>query len=68
MSSNVRQIPSGYGLRKVERNEGEAFDVAGARFTWKVKGKETGIGYKAALGCQIVGISEKSLYSSAYLC
>jgi hypothetical protein len=68
MSSNVRQIPSGCGLRKVERNEGEAFDVAGARFTWKVEGQGFGIGYKAALGRKIVSTSEKSLYSSAYLC
>ncbi len=41
MSSNVRQIPSGCGLRKAESNEGEAFDVAGALFTWKVKGKDS---------------------------
>jgi hypothetical protein len=41
MSSNVRQIPSGCGFREVERNQGEAFDVAGALFTWKVKGKDS---------------------------
>jgi len=41
MSSNVRQIPSGCGFRKVERNQGKAFDVAGALFTWKVKGKDS---------------------------
>ena len=39
------QIPLGSGLRKVERNEGEKFNVAGARFTWKVKGEETGYAF-----------------------
>jgi quercetin dioxygenase-like cupin family protein len=38
----VRQIPFGSGLRKIERNQGETFNVAGARFTWKAKGEDTG--------------------------
>jgi quercetin dioxygenase-like cupin family protein len=42
MTNNVHRIPLGSGLRKVERNEGETFDVAGARFTWKAKGEDTG--------------------------
>jgi quercetin dioxygenase-like cupin family protein len=42
MSNSVRQIPFGSGLRKVERNKGEKFDVANARFTWKAKGEDTG--------------------------
>jgi hypothetical protein len=45
MSNNVRQIPLGSGLRKVERSDGEAFDVAGVRFTWKVKGEDTGYAF-----------------------
>ena len=39
------QIPLGSGLRKVERREGEKFNVAGARFTWKVKGEDTGYAF-----------------------
>jgi quercetin dioxygenase-like cupin family protein len=42
MSNNVRQIPPGRGLRRVERNGGEAFNVADARLTWKAKGQDTG--------------------------
>ena len=42
IGNNGYQIPLGSGLRKIERNEGEKFDVAGARFTWKVKGEDTG--------------------------
>jgi hypothetical protein len=34
--NNGYQIPLESGLRKVERNAGEMFDVAGVRFTWKV--------------------------------
>ena len=41
IGNNGYQIPLGSGLRKIERNEGEKFDVAGARFTWKVKGEDT---------------------------
>jgi quercetin dioxygenase-like cupin family protein len=37
-----RQIPAGGGLRKLARDEGERFDVAGARLTWKVKNKDSG--------------------------
>ena len=43
--NNGYQIPLGSGLRKVERNEGEKFDVAGVRFTWKVKGEDTGYAF-----------------------
>ena len=39
------QIHFRRGLRNVERNEGEKFDVAGARFTWKVKGEDTGYAF-----------------------
>jgi quercetin dioxygenase-like cupin family protein len=45
MSNSARQIPLGNGLRKVERNGGETFDVADARFTWKVKGEHTGYAF-----------------------
>jgi quercetin dioxygenase-like cupin family protein len=41
MINNLRRMPFGSGLRKVERNEGEIFDVAGVRFTWKAKGEDT---------------------------
>jgi hypothetical protein len=33
IGNNNHHIPLGSGLRKVERDEGEKFDVAGARFT-----------------------------------
>jgi quercetin dioxygenase-like cupin family protein len=42
MTDNARQIPLGAGLRKVARDEGKLFDVAGAKFTWKAKGEDTG--------------------------
>jgi quercetin dioxygenase-like cupin family protein len=45
IGNNGYQIPLGSGLRKVERNEGEKFDVAGVRFTWKVKGEDTGYAF-----------------------
>jgi quercetin dioxygenase-like cupin family protein len=45
IGNNGYQIPLGSGLRKVERNEGETFDVAGVRFTWKVKGEDTGYAF-----------------------
>ena len=45
IGNNGYQIPLGGGLRKVERNEGEKFDVAGARFIWKVKGEDTGYAF-----------------------
>ena len=45
MSNAVQRIPFRSGLRKVERDEGEVFDVAGARITWKVKGEETGYAF-----------------------
>jgi quercetin dioxygenase-like cupin family protein len=38
----LRQIPAGGGLRKITRDEGEFFNVAGARLTWKVKNKDSG--------------------------
>jgi quercetin dioxygenase-like cupin family protein len=40
--NNGYQIPLGGGLRRVEKNAGEVFDVAGVRFAWKVKGGDTG--------------------------
>jgi hypothetical protein len=43
--NNGYQIPLESGLRKVERNAGEMFDVAGVRFTWKVKGADTGYAF-----------------------
>jgi len=37
-----RHIPAGRGLRKVARDEGERFNVAGASFVWKVKNEDSG--------------------------
>jgi quercetin dioxygenase-like cupin family protein len=45
MSDSVRQIPFGNGLRRIEKSQGEPFDEAGARFTWKVKGPDTGYAF-----------------------
>jgi quercetin dioxygenase-like cupin family protein len=42
MMQTYRQVPAGGELRKIARDEGERFDVAGARFTWKVKNKDSG--------------------------
>lgn len=42
MNNDVQHIPFGPGLRKVARNDGDTFDAAGARFTWKAKGADTG--------------------------
>ncbi|MFC0385547.1 cupin domain-containing protein [Muricoccus vinaceus] len=38
----LRHIPAGGGFRKIPRGEGKRFNVAGARFTWKVKNKDSG--------------------------
>ncbi|WP_458094315.1 cupin domain-containing protein [Roseomonas sp. WA12] len=38
----LRQIPAGGGIRKLARDEGEGFDIAGVRFTWKVKNRDSG--------------------------
>ena len=45
ISNNSYQIPLGSGFRKIERDQGEKFDVAGVRFTWKVKGEATGYAF-----------------------
>jgi quercetin dioxygenase-like cupin family protein len=42
MNDDFRHIPGGRGLHKVGPHEGHNFDVAGARFSWKVKGDDTG--------------------------
>jgi quercetin dioxygenase-like cupin family protein len=36
------QIPIKHGVRKIGCDEGEVFSYAGAHFTWKVKGEDTG--------------------------
>jgi hypothetical protein len=41
----VRQIPLGGSPRKVRRAEGAVFDLVGTRFTWKVKGDDTGFAF-----------------------
>lgn len=39
------QIPPTEGVRKVGVGEGEHFDIAGSRFTWKAKGADTGYAF-----------------------
>jgi hypothetical protein len=41
MKTDFSQIPATEGVYKLAKGEGERFDVAGARFTWKVKGDKT---------------------------
>jgi quercetin dioxygenase-like cupin family protein len=41
----ISRIPFGDGLRKVKRDDGERFDVAGAQFIWKVRGEDTGYAF-----------------------
>ena len=65
------QIPLGSGLRKVERNEGEKFDVAGARFTWKVKGADTGYAfsiYNRSLSRERVCRSTVTPMAKSFMC
>jgi hypothetical protein len=45
IGDNGYQIPLGSGPRKVKRDQGEKFDVAGARFTWRVTGENTGYAF-----------------------
>jgi quercetin dioxygenase-like cupin family protein len=45
MNNDFRHIPRGRGLHKIGPNEGPIFDVAGARFAWKVKGEDTGYAF-----------------------
>jgi quercetin dioxygenase-like cupin family protein len=40
--SNSLLIPPTEGVRKVGRGEGEHFEIANSRFTWKAKGVDTG--------------------------
>ena len=39
--SDLLQIPPAEGVRKVGRGEGEHFEIANSRFTWKAKGVDT---------------------------
>ena len=41
MSEIFQSIPGVEGVRKVGRDEGEPFDVAGAHFVWKVKAADS---------------------------
>ena len=45
MKNDFRRIPRGRGLRKIGPDEGQIFDVAGARFAWKVRGDDTGYAF-----------------------
>src|SRR5262245_37207374 len=42
MSTLLQHIPATEGVRKVEPDQGEVFDIAGAHLTWKVKGEDNG--------------------------
>jgi hypothetical protein len=43
--NNFLQIPPTEGVRKVGRGEGEHFDIAGSRYTWKAKDADTGYAF-----------------------
>ena len=45
MSDTLHTIPSVEGVRKVGRNEGERFDVAGAHLVWKVKAHDSAFAF-----------------------
>jgi len=45
MSIQLQNIRATEGARKVTREEGERFDVAGAHLTWKVKGEDSGYAF-----------------------
>jgi quercetin dioxygenase-like cupin family protein len=45
MNNDFLRIPLGRSLRKIGPDEGELFDVAGARFAWKAKGEDTGYAF-----------------------
>ena len=63
MSEGVRQIPLGASLRKIARGDGETFDVAGARFTWKVKNADTGHEWVAASSGETVVVPINGLHA-----
>jgi quercetin dioxygenase-like cupin family protein len=41
MNDVFQSIPAVEGVRKIGRDEGESFDVAGAHFLWKVKAEDS---------------------------
>lgn len=41
MNVALDNVPASEGVRKVAPGQGEAFDVAGAHLTWKVKGEDS---------------------------
>jgi quercetin dioxygenase-like cupin family protein len=43
--NNTLQIPPTEGVRKVGQGEGEHFDIADSRFTWKAKAADTGYAF-----------------------
>ena len=45
MQSFALQIPPTEGVRKVGPGEGEHFDIADSRFTWKAKAADTGYAF-----------------------
>jgi len=45
MTSTSWQIPSTEGVRKIGVGEGEHFDIADSRFTWKAKAADTGYAF-----------------------
>ena len=45
MNKLFQSIPATEGVRKVNRGDGEKFDIAGAHLTWKAKGTHTGFAF-----------------------
>jgi quercetin dioxygenase-like cupin family protein len=45
MRSVLQSIPAVEGVRKIGRNEGEKFDIAGAHLLWKVKAHDSAFAF-----------------------
>jgi quercetin dioxygenase-like cupin family protein len=45
MTNTALQIPPTEGVRKIGAGEGEHFDIADSRFTWKAKAADTGYAF-----------------------
>jgi quercetin dioxygenase-like cupin family protein len=45
MNNTALQIPPTEGVRKIGAGEGEHFDIADSRFTWKAKAADTGYAF-----------------------
>ncbi|RZK57421.1 MAG: hypothetical protein EOO59_09125, partial [Hymenobacter sp.] len=45
MTTHSLQIPPTEGVRKIGAGQGEHFDIADSRFTWKAKAADTGYAF-----------------------